>query len=931
MARLKPWHQVATPREDLRAGQPLDASEFAIHLDQVIDGRAPRDYRNPERFFARTYLTATFSKLAAEVMRRLSGDIVGTSPGVNLTTQFGGGKTHFLALLYHLFREGRGARNWTGVEDILSEAGLTTVPRARVAAFIGNRFDFVTGVGAGGEPKRRTPWGDIAWQLGGPDSFALVQEHDEQGVVPGGELVQKLFTTEPTLILMDEVLSFIRRARDAGEPYARLGKQFYSYLDVLTREVAGARDIVLVVSLPTSEYEMTQDDQAEFQRLDKLLGRLSKAVLLSEQMEIAEIVRRRLFEDPGEERYIRSIGREYGAWAATHREQLPGWFPFDQSARAFEATYPFHPSVLSVFERKWQSLPAFQRTRGILRLLALWVSRDYLDAFRSARKDPLIALGSAPLEDSVFRAAVFEQLGEERLEAAVLSDIAGAEAHAVRMDHDAPETISNTRLHQKVATAVFFESSGGQVRNEATLPEIRLAVAEPGIEIGNVETVLDDLVRRCYYLDVRGTAYWISHRPTVNKILADRRAILSREDVAERVRQTIRSVFDRGPALSRRYWPESSDALPDTPSLTLAILAPEHSWGEQERDATRRLVRSIIQESASRSRTFKSGLLFALAETAEALTDEARNLLAIEMLEDPAERERLRLETTQMAELDEKKARIKRELNEDVWRAYRHLLLLGEDGTLQELDLGLVHSSAAESLVGLIMARLRQEGLLEDTISPDFLVRNWPPALEEWSTKGMCDTFYASPKFPRLLDPDALRQTVADGVRTGKFGYVGKSAAGDYQTTPIIDDTTFGPGNVEFSDQVVLLPRDVALTMSSTEAPTGEVTEAALGYVPEVDTGAQTAGPGVVPTAPGPVGAVGSLKWTGLVPAQKWMNFYTRVLTRFGMDPSLGITVSFDVAPETGITQQQVEETKMALRDLGLSDAVEASDTESAS
>src|SRR5438067_9678450 len=109
MATLKPWYQVVVPREDLREGKPLDASEFAVHLDQVRDGRAPADYQNPERFFERTYMTQNLTSLAAEVVRRLSGERTETSAVFNLTTQFGGGKTHALTLLYHLAKHGSAA------------------------------------------------------------------------------------------------------------------------------------------------------------------------------------------------------------------------------------------------------------------------------------------------------------------------------------------------------------------------------------------------------------------------------------------------------------------------------------------------------------------------------------------------------------------------------------------------------------------------------------------------------------------------------------------------------------------------------------------------------------------------------------------------------------------------------------------------------
>lgn len=918
MASLKPWHQVAVPREDLRRGIPLDAAEFAIHLDQVIDGRAPLDYCDPERFFARTYLTKAYRELIVQVLKRLSGETLGTSPGINLVTQFGGGKTHFLTLLYHLFKAGDGAKKWPGVRELLDEAGVHSIPKARVAVFIGNRFDLVQGAGSEGEPRRKTPWGDIAWQLGGSALYSMVQKHDEEGVVPGGEIIQRWFDKEPVLILMDEVLNFIRRARDAGGNYARLGSQMYSFLEILSREAAGTSRAVLVVALPMSEYEMTPEDEADFQRLNKALDRLSKPVRLSEGTEIAEIVRRRLFEEVGDPGEVRRIAQAYAAWLRNHRQQIPEWFPVDQAEELFVATYPFHPTVLSVFERKWQSLPRFQRTRGILRLLALWVSQVYQQAFREGSKEPLIALGSAPLADSFFRAAVFEQLGEQCLEAAILSDIAGEEAHAVRMDAEAPATIQRARLHQKIATAVFFESFGGQVRKEASLAEIRLAVGEPGLDIGNVETALDDLVRRCYYLDAKGTAYWISHRPTLNKILADRRAALSGteadEAIREKVRGAIREVFKAGPRLERRFFPETSEDIPDTPSLALVVLAPEHGWENASREATQRLVMGMIQECGGRGRTFKSGLLFAVAEGGEALADEAKTLLALETLEDPAEQERLRLELSQLQELRGKKQQSERNLKERVWRVYRRVLLLAEGGSLQEVDLGLIHPSAAESLVGFIVARLKQEGLLEESISPDFLVRNWPPALEEWSTKGVRDMFFASPTFPRLLNPEVLRDTIAEGVKIGKFGYVGKAYEG-YQGTPIIDDPNFGPADVEISDQVVLLPRDRALALKGAPPSPPEEPERTARVAEE---------PGVRPegapeqTVAPPMPGGQHLSWEGELPPQKWMNFYMRVLTRFATDPSLRLIIRFEVTPATGISQNELEEIKTSLRDLDL-------------
>ena len=130
---LKPWHRVVEPREDLREGRPLDASEFAVHLDKVREGTAPDVYRDPKRFFDRTYMTANLLGLGAEAIRRLSGIKTETSAIFNMATQFGGGKTHALTMLYHLATSGRKAEGWNGVDRLMTKAGVDKVPQAAVA------------------------------------------------------------------------------------------------------------------------------------------------------------------------------------------------------------------------------------------------------------------------------------------------------------------------------------------------------------------------------------------------------------------------------------------------------------------------------------------------------------------------------------------------------------------------------------------------------------------------------------------------------------------------------------------------------------------------------------------------------------------------------------------------------------------------------
>ena len=654
---LKPWYKVVTPREDLREGKPLDAAEFAVHLDDVRNGSAPPDYQKPDRFFARTYLTKNLSALATEVVRRLSGHRTETSAVFNLATQFGGGKTHALTLLFHLARNGSASHRWAGVPQILAAAGVKEIPKATTAVFVGNEFDSVKGRGGDdGTPLRKTPWADIAWQLGGAKAFALVAEHEKTKTAPGGEVIRQLFPKDkPSLILLDELMNYVSRNRKNG-----LGTQLYNFLQNLSEVARGLDHVALAVSIPASEFEMTAEDQSDYERFKKMLDRLGKAIVMSAEAEASEIIRRRLFE--WDERAITVEGKimlpkdaletcnEYGDWVVEHRQQLPNWFPIDGARDQFAATYPFHPTAISVFERKWQELPRFQQTRGVLRMLALWVSQAYQQGFKGGHKDPLIGLGTAPLEDSMFRSAVFEQLGETKLEGAVTTDICGRKgSHAARLDAEAQDTIKNARLHRKVATAILFESNGGHAKGEATQPEIRLAVAEPGLDIGNVETALEALTEASYYLTVERNRYRFSLKENLNKRFADRRATIQPEAAQERIREEIQKVFAAGSGVERVFFPEKSNQVPDRAAVTLVVLPPDMSL--QDEKATTTFIESVTRESGSSSRTFKSALIFCVPDSADALCDEARKVLAWEDIDDEADD--LKLDETQVRQLDE--------------------------------------------------------------------------------------------------------------------------------------------------------------------------------------------------------------------------------------------------------------------------------------
>jgi hypothetical protein len=344
----------------------------------------------------------------------------------------------------------------------------------------------------------------------------------------------------------------------------------------------------------------------------------------------------------------------------------------------------------------------------------------------------------------------------------------------------------------------------------------------------------------------------------------------------------------------------------------------------------------------------------------------------------------MNFDSGQRRQLAENLKKAQRDLTETVWRSYKNLSLLGKDNVIKTVDLGLVHSSAAANLAAFILERLRKDGEIEKDISPNFLVRNWPPAFKEWSVKAVRDASFSSPQFPKLLDGESVRETISRGVSGGLLAYVGKSSVGAYE--PFVYGSELGASEVEVKEDTFIVTKETAETYKrakekppvlatllispqqpciepgkkqtftvkgqdqyGSEIATGEITGKATGgggtiakdgvftagqdegnFIMEVtadrasgSTTLSVAKEGsLTPPPTTPFTRPGMMRWTGEIPPQKWMNFYTKVLSRFASSKGLKLTVSVQVSPEGDISKQKVEETKTALRELGLDDDI---------
>ena len=822
---MEPWYKITTPRKEVREGRSFNPDEFAIHLEQVIGKTAPEDYRDPKQFFARTCFTRALREHAGMVLRRLAGETVNTAPVMTLITQFGGGKTHTLTALYHLAASGAKAADYPGIGQLIGQAGLAAVPEARVAAFVGNAWDPKAG--------RETPWIDIAWQLAGEKGVAELG-NSAQTTPPGTEALHRVFKAAhaPVLLLFDEVLNFLNRHRGMAD-------QFHAFIQNLTVATTGATRGAAVISLPRSQVEMTDWDMQWQDKITKVVRRVAKDLIANDEAEISEVVRRRLFEDPQTEearqtleRARKTAARIYADWCFERRAQLPpectavDTSTTQSKARdflrgRFEACYPFHPATLSVFQRKWQSLSQYQQTRGTLAMLAQWISWAYKDGYAHARRERLLTLGSAPLQVQEFRAVVLGQLGESRLEAAIGVDIAGEQAHARALDADAKGALKD--IHRRVATAIFFESSGGQIDKVAHLPELRFALGEPEVETTTVDSAVRALEDRSYYIRTVGSdGFRIGYEPTMKKVVSDRRASLDEEsEIRPAMRKLVEEQFRRGASVPVIPFPADGAAIPDNPKLTLVILDPTQEWTGN--GVWREQLAQWTRQRGQSPRLYPGALVWCLKKPGRDLRESVELWLAWkrverEMAEGTLGEARERAES---AELHSKVVAAEAAAKDEVWGGYRFAVLAearesvaeGGDSTrqggLKVIDLGAGHSSSGETLCGRVITALKSQAILSESVGAGYIERNWPPALKEagaWPLASLRQSFLNG-ALTRLLDPDAtLRGKIVEFVSKGDFGLAsGPQPGGGYERLWYAE--LLAPDEVAFEPGVFLLTK----------------------------------------------------------------------------------------------------------------------------
>ncbi len=735
---MKAWYEVAIPREDILQGE-LDDSMFAADLRDVLQERGALEYRIPEKFFQQTYPTEGLLNLLAQVVRRLTtghGDAV-----IQLQTPFGGGKTHALISLYHLFRHGDTHREAPLVRHTLERAQVDKLPEVRILTFVGTEYDTIRG---------KTPWGLFAEQLG---RYDLLEEHDRKRRAPGAENLRAMLGDAPTLILMDELATYAVSARDFQD-------QVMVFCQQLTEVVKALPHSVLVATLPSSA-PYGEEGERVLRQLEMIFGRVQAIYTPVEQDEFFHVIRQRLFREIADPTEVRRTVDAFYELYQRHAEQLPEKARTDAYRERMRLAYPFHPEVIDLLYEKWASFSTFQRTRGVLKLLGEVLS----DLYRRRVVEPLILPVHINLANGAIQQELLRHIGNG-FASVIQRDIIGDSAQARMVEKQLGAEYEAHQVARGLATAVFFGGFSAGEKHGVSEAELRLCALRPTLPTAILGEAIHQLTRKLWYLHYEDGLYQFRLQPNLNKIVLDKQEQVTQSEVDEAVREAIRKYA--GSAFPKvLLFSERPDDIPDTRELKLGVLAPDDTRAHPE---TERLLDTLFGAAGEKPRTFRNTLVFLVADEQHLanLQNRVRERLAYERIK----RERALWETLS----DEDKNTVNRRIQDflgseqfQVLNAYRHVALL-RDGRLDWRSLGTPTAGTRETLSQRVRQFLEHDDLLLKQISPRMILDKAVSAgTNEVSVKDIVDAFFRYTHLPMVENEQVVFQAIRRGVQEGAF------------------------------------------------------------------------------------------------------------------------------------------------------------------
>ena len=822
---LKPWREVATPHADVASGRYQQA-EFAADLWQVHLGEGGDEYRDPREFFRRTFLTGSLTRLLVGGVRRLSG--AGGDPVVQLRTNFGGGKTHSMLALYHLC-SGVPPGDLTGIDEVMAEAGASELPAVRRAVLVGNKISPGNPITKPDGTVVRTLWGELAYQLGGAEGYARVALDDERATNPGDKLRELFNDYGPCLILIDEWVAYARQLHDEADlPGGNFDTQF-TFAQALTEAASSAERCLLLISLPASDTAgapQTPADDIEvgglrgrdaLHRLGNVVARVESSWRPATAEEGFEIVRRRLFEPLTAEghRHRNVTARAFAELYQSQRGEFPPESHTADYERRIQAAYPIHPEIFDRLYEDWSTLLTFQRTRGVLRLMAsvihsLWEQDD---------RTPLMLPSTIPIDDPHVQFELTRYL-PDNWTPIIERDVDGPSSLPRTIDSE----ITNLgKLHatRRVARTIYLGSAPTSSATNRGLEDrrVKLGCVMPG----HSPQVFGDAIRRlaqaATFLYQDGSRYWYATQPTVTKLAEERALQLERDpdQVHAELRKRLaadlglqpRDESRRGAFARVHLLPRGGDEVPDELDTSLVVLDTDDVYARGQGDnPAESAAQAILESRGAGPRLYRNTLVFLAADRSrlQDLEEALRRYIAWASI--VRDRDALNLDPHQGSQAETQRASADGAVTARLPETYQWAITPTQKEPGSSVEWQATRLTGSDPLAVRTSARLRRDELLVTTIGST-IVRREIDGVPLWRgdhvpVRTLTEDFAQQLYLPRLAGPSVLAESLREGValltwRTDTFAYAESfdEDAGRYlglQAEKQVEIASDGPG-----------------------------------------------------------------------------------------------------------------------------------------
>jgi len=794
---LKPWREVVTPHKDVASGRYQQA-EFAADLWQVHLKQGTDEYREPVEFFRRTYLTESLKRLLVGAVQRLNG--LGGDPVVQLQTNFGGGKTHSMLALYHLF-SGISPTELAGIDSVIQEAfgeragslpivkesGMAALPTVKPVVLVGNRI-------SPGNPSIkpdgtvvRTLWGELAWQLGGQKAFSRIKADDEKATSPGDVLRELFIEYGPCLILIDEWVAYARQLHDQSDlPGGGFETQF-TFAQVLTESAKLANNCLLVISLPASDDSGSphassrsgaddvevggQRGREALDRLRNVVGRLESSWRPASAAEGFEIVRRRLFEPMTDPDCFKDRDVVARAFADLYRTQAAEFPPECRDAdyeKRIKAAYPIHPEIFDRLYTDWSTLVKFQRTRGVLRLMAavihsLWEKGD---------KNPLILPANISIDDPRVQFELTRYLSDNWVPV-IEKDVDGPSSLSLRLDSEVPN-LGKFAACRRVARTIYMGSAPLAKAAHRGLEDrrVKLGCVIPGESPAVFGDALRRLAGAATYLYQDGPRYWYSTQPTVTKLADDRAEQLKRDPdkVTHELNQRLREDLRRTGDFSRIHpMPQSGQDVPDDLDARLVVLGIDHPYSKGSGSAAETAAKAILELRGNNSpRIYQNTLVFLAADKTrlQDLDEAARKYLAWESI--LTDKTALNLDPQQVKQAESQRVTAAGVVAARLPETYQWLLVPGQVTPQAAIEWQAMRLSGLDALAVRASKKLKSdEGLITSFAATRLRIELDRVPLwrgDHVAIKQLIEDFGRYLYLPRLKDSQVLLGAIREGL-----------------------------------------------------------------------------------------------------------------------------------------------------------------------